>query len=157
MYVPDEWLSEVENAMVNHPKYLVHNVKIADILDFKTMANDVLQNREVADDGGHISWLDVHQFQYRKQHPTTVFFKYSLDEGYRSFNITGRRRRQSQCTLVDYQAELLYAGVNQQAISDAKAVDLRKLCRDGHIPSRHHAFYTSLWSNSEVPCTLDDP
>ena len=143
----------MENAKVNHPKYQVHNVKTADILDFKTMANDVLQNRKVADDGGKMSY----QFQYRKQHPTTVFFKYSLDEEYRSFNITGRRRRQSQCTLVDYQAEPLYAGVNQQPISDAKAADLHKLCRDGHIPSRHHAFYTSLWSNSEVPCNLPEP
>ena len=158
IYIPSDWFTEVENAKVSEPKYHVHEITTNDVLDFKSLASDVICNRKTTESGETIRWLDIHQMKNEKGHPNTVFFKYSISQpSFDSFNINGRRRHSTHMLpLTQREVQPLYRGRQDLPISILKVNDLKKLCTKGHIPQRYHAYYHSLSSdNSNV--TLPEP
>lgn len=153
MYSPNDWLLAIKNAKQTSPKYAVREIHHTMILDFKECASSVVANRRKDTNGDIVHWNKIHSFQYRKDSPNIIFFKYDFSEDYRSLNINhGRRRMKS---LEDYCLKPLYR--QRLPISDAKRADLMGLCDKGLIPSKYHNFYNSLPYDSKEGDILPEP
>ena len=92
-------------------------------------------------EGESVVWTSVHSFQYKKDKPDKIYFKYNYDDPYRTLTILCGRRKSTGC-IEGYQLKKLYSKKNP--ISDAKYNDLQMLCRKEFIPEIHHQFYSGL-------------
>lgn len=70
IYVPAEWMYEVQHAKLNAQKYVVNELD-GQVLDIKTMSEEVINNRRKIDNGDTIKWQEIRQFQYKKTDPFT--------------------------------------------------------------------------------------
>ena len=140
IYSPSDWVYAIKNAKQKDPKYEVKEMTNNMVLDFKECANHVVTNRRKDDDGDIIKWNKIHSFQYRKDSPNRIYFKYEFSEMYKSMTIV--RGRKKVVGLKDYKLKRLYSA--RIPICEAKFSDLQSLCKKGLVPSSHHAFYNSL-------------
>ena len=148
IYSPSDWISAIKNAKKSIPKYEVKEITTEMIIDFKEFSDKTVTNRKKIDDSGEtLMWTKVHSFQYRKEAPNKIFFKYDYDEPYRSLTIT-RGRRQNAPNIKDYSLKKLYT--QKITITDAKYTDLMSLCKKGFIPEVHHRFYQQLPHSSQT-------
>lgn len=80
IYSPTQWYAAVRMAKRTQPKYEVTEVGTEDVFDLKMMTGEGLAKRNMADDEKTLSWLKVKWFQYRKEEPSRIYFKYQLDD-----------------------------------------------------------------------------
>ncbi|KAK3092227.1 hypothetical protein FSP39_000013 [Pinctada imbricata] len=139
IYSPDDWKTAIESSKQKSPKYDVIEVKNSCIIDFKECASSVVSNRRKDITGDCVQWNKVHSFQYRKEDPENIYFKYQYSDEYRVMNIKSRRRVVS---LQNYELKTLYQ--TKVPISASKYADLMSLCNKGLIPSKCHKFYKDL-------------
>lgn len=153
MYSPDDWILGIKSAKQTSPKYAVHEIKHSMILDFKECVSSVVSNRKKDTNGDLVYWKRIHSFQYKKECPNIIFFKYDFKDDYRSLNIhRGRRKMKS---LEGYRLKPLYR--ERLPISDAKRTDLIGLCNKGLLPSKYHRFYQILLYDSKEVDNLPEP
>ena len=157
MFSPSDWMVGVRNAKVNPPRYVVRELENKDVLDFKEFTDNCVSNRNRAEDGTKVKWNDIHSFQYRKEEPTKIFFKYEISQPeYNSIDIqSGRNRGAKLKSIKNYHLKQLYSSL--VPISDAKYKDLMTLCKKNVIPHIHHRFYSDLPHKGSVSNTLEEP
>lgn len=153
IYSPDDWILGIKNAKQTSPKYAVHEIKHSIILDFKECVSSVVSNRKKDTNGDLVHWNRIHSFQYKKECPNIIFFKYDFKDDYRSLNI--HKGRWKMKSLEGYRLKPLYS--ERLPISDAKRADLIGLCNKGLIPSKYHRFYQSLPYDSKEVDNLPEP
>jgi hypothetical protein len=92
------------------------------VLDFKDCARQVISNRSKDANGEVVQWNKVHVFQYRKETPDKIYFKYEDDEDFKSMCIHGRRRNRAEgSSLIEYPLKQLY-GCLKQSIGDKSSL-----------------------------------
>lgn len=92
MFSPSDWMVGVCNAKVNPPRYVVKETGNRDVMNFKELKDDCIGNRNRAEDGSIMKWNNIHSFQYRKEEPNKIFFKYEISQReYNSIDIRSGR------------------------------------------------------------------
>ena len=86
-----DWVSIFRRAGRSHP-YKVHNVTYRDFYDFPKLAKEIMKNRRKGLEGNTINWLLVKSFQYKKDHPGVLFYRYNYGDEYKAIRISGRGR-----------------------------------------------------------------
>ena len=94
-------------------------------------AKEIMKNRRKDLEGNTINWLLVKSFQYKKDHPRVVFYRYNCGDEYKAIRIS-ERGRYASATVVQYAYD------NKIPNSQAKYHDLRKLCNQMVIPADVH-------------------
>ena len=144
-----DWVSIFRRARRSHP-YKVHNVTHRDFYDFQKLAKEIMKNRRKDLEGNTINWLLVKSFQYKKDHPGVLFYRYNYGDEYKAIRISGRGRYSSA-------AVVQQAYDNKIPISQAKYNDLRRLCNQMVIPTEVHDWYNTLPTSAQAVDTLPAP
>lgn len=93
IYSPKDWILGIKNSKQNPPKYNVIEIKHDMIIDFKECASSVISNRRKDINGQCVRWNKIHSFQYRKESPNIIFFKYDYSDAYQMLDVNQGRRR----------------------------------------------------------------
>lgn len=156
MFSPSDWMVGVRNAKVNPPRYVVKELGNRGVMNFKELTDDCIGNRNRAEDGSIMKWNNIHSFQYRKEEPNKIFFKYEISQReYNSIDIRSGRRGAKLRNMKNYHLRPLYSSL--VPISDAKFKDLMDLCKKNVIPRVHHDFYSQLPHKGSVCNSLEEP
>lgn len=139
IYSPKDWVLGIKNSKQNPPKYNVTEIRHDMIIDFKECASSVISNNRKDINGQCKRWNKIHSFQYRKESPNIIFFKYDYSDAYQMLDVNQDRRTVS---LKNYNLKRLYR--TRLSIYNPKYADLVRLCNKGLIPSKHHLFYENL-------------
>lgn len=143
MFSPSDYFFAVRNCKMSQPKYDVKEITQADIVDFKKLSSDTISNRKIDTDSSHVKWNKIHAFQYRKDEPSKIFFKYNYGDDWRSFEVNKATRRATKLkSLIGYKLKALYTC--PIPISNEKYNDLMTLCQKSVIPPVYHSFYKTL-------------
>uniref|UniRef100_A0A6P7H5J0 Uncharacterized protein LOC114347285 isoform X2 n=1 Tax=Diabrotica virgifera virgifera TaxID=50390 RepID=A0A6P7H5J0_DIAVI len=144
IFDPSGWYAVIRTASRNL-KYRVIEMDQTKFFDFNSLTQKTIRNKKIDTNGNKINWLKVVWFQFKKESPNTVFFKYEMDsEAFLEFDISinisvrrSVRREQKE----QFDLERMYTST--MAISSEKHKNLMELCQDV-IPKTYHAFYASL-------------
>ena len=154
IYTPLQWMDAVQNAKISEPRYTVKVMETNDILDFKSLVKDTIENYNKDENGNAVKWIEIHALQYRKDLSGNIFFKYGIGEkDFSSIELTRnqktrKNRRKTELTMKKYHLKRLYK--EAPAISNSKYKDLMKLCEHGHVPRREQR-------DGHIPDTLPEP
>lgn len=145
IYSPKDWVLGIKNSKQNPPKYNVTEIRHNMMIVFKECASSVISNRRKGINGQCERWNKILSFQYRKESPNIIFFKYDYIDAYQMLDVNQDRRRRS---LKNYNLKRLYR--TRLSIYNPKYADLVRLCNKGLIPSKHHLFYENLPRERQV-------
>ena len=91
-----------------------------------------------------MNWLQVKSFQFRKEEPLKLMYRYDYKDDFKSIKV--HRRRGEALNLEKITLKLAYA--KKLPITQAKQSDLRKLCKEFMIPTICHQWYSDLQTSS---------
>lgn len=131
IYSPKDWVLGIKNSKQNPPKYNVTKIRHDMIIDFKECASSVISNKRKDINGQCERSNKIHSFQYRKESPNIIFFKYDHSDAYQMLDVNQDRRTVS---LKNYNLKRLYR--TRLSIYNPKYADLVRLCNKGLIPSK---------------------
>lgn len=114
-----------------------------DFYSTKNLENNIA-NRKVTAEKSKVKWLSMQWLLYRKNHPFSLFFKYSNNPEVLFENVNLKKR--NSVDLANIQLDILYP-VGKQ-ISVEKKKDLVELLQ--YISPIHHDFYNNIKSNASV-------
>ncbi|KAF6201324.1 hypothetical protein GE061_005772 [Apolygus lucorum] len=115
------------------------------MLDLKHLVQTTVFNRNVDDAGEKVSWLKVKVFQYRRDTPASIGYKYNYEEDdFRRIPLgtaSVRRSRHSTSKMTEALPPLYH---KQLPILEAKKRDLITLCRKNVIPKNLQQWFHNL-------------
>lgn len=147
VYSVNDWINIMVIARSNRRKrknkksdpYIVEELKFSDIVDLKSLGENLIKNRTLDDKGEKVQWFKIKVLRFEKKQPGVILFKYSIEETeFRTLPTYGLGRPPN----MPVELQKLYS--RQLPISAAKKKDLLTLCRKKIIPQEFHAMYKSL-------------
>ncbi|XP_062602831.1 uncharacterized protein LOC134264549 [Saccostrea cucullata] len=145
IFTTSDWITAIKNAKRKDPKYQVKELGNEMVLDFKECAQKVVScNRRKDSTGENVHWNKIHVFQYKKENPDTIYFKYEFDDEFRAMPLQGRKRKSKVDCMQLHQYPLKPLYTHRIPISEAKYKDLQTLCQRGLIPRAHQDFFKAL-------------
>lgn len=147
VYSVNDWINIMVIARSNRRKrknkksdpYIVEELKFSDIVDLKSLGENLIKNRTLDDKGKKVQWFKIKVLRFEKKQPGVILFKYSIEETeFRTLPTYGLGRPPN----MPVELQKLYS--RQLPISAAKKKDLLTLCRKKVIPQEFHAMYKSL-------------
>ena len=144
--VPRDYYMLMRMARTKNP-YTVVPIENDNILDFKALEKELLNNTRVDETGAKVSWLLVKAVCVRKGQDA-VYIKYSLDEDYTAIPQVSTRKSASNKPVT-----LKQKYENPLPIPAAKKRDLVSMCKSGIIPKECHQFYLDLSAIPEGQAT----
>ena len=149
VFTMHDWVNIFRKARRRLP-YKVINMCHRDFYDLQNLSQQIMKNKRRDEDGHVINWLCVKSFQYRKDDPGTIYYKYKYSDDYKKIPVYGRGR-----PTVPHNLDFAYQEKLQ--ISDLKKNDLIKLCNSLAIPEEFHGWYMALPSSRRVKDQLPAP
>ena len=123
VFTPEGWYMVARTAKINKPYHKVVELDYTDFLHYKKYSGQVMTNKTKSENGEVMKWLKVKWFQYRKNEPLTIYYKYRLsDNNFKSLNIQSRRRRNTSAII---EVTRLYS--SQSKLEKTKLRDLLNL------------------------------
>lgn len=145
IYSPEEWPTLIRQARRKQP-YNVTTLQFSDILDLKTLLNDLGHTLKKNTKNEQVNWLKIKALMVNKSTPIQLHYKENWVDDYKVINpIQGRQKSKLDINKLSlgqkYKREL--------PVSKAKLNDLQGLCKNNIIPSDYQSFYYNLSSEDK--------
>lgn len=143
IFIPDDWIEVIKAARKKDP-FKIRKMTTEDFVSTKKLENNIT-NRKVTAEKAKVKWLSIQWLLYHKNHPFTIFFKYSNNPEVLFESVDIKKR--NSVNIANMELDVLYP-VGKQ-ISVEKKKDLIELLQ--YIPPVYHDFYTNIKANVSVP------
>ncbi|CAI6355322.1 unnamed protein product [Macrosiphum euphorbiae] len=120
-----------------------------DFVNLQLLATTLVKNKNYYLSNEKLNWLKVKSFEFRKDSPFIVGYKYDYFDEYKYIDVRstkGSRRSGGNISMDDIVLKQLYT--KALPISVEKKKDLINLCNKNVIPSIYHNFFFNLPSLS---------
>lgn len=93
IYTVQDWLTifqvarSTRNRNKSKPPYEVKEMQYKDIMNLQKLSSLLIKNKKVDTDGNIMTWLKVKCFEYRKDNPYIVGYKYDYFSEYQFINV----------------------------------------------------------------------
>ncbi len=138
VYGLNEWLNIMLSARRNRP-YNVHRLTFRDFYDLKSLARQLVKNRNKNEDGQLVSWLEVRLLKFTKGKKMEIEYKRDYSGGWKVIPVQGLRSV-GRPEAFPEQANMPKVYKHQLEISQQKKKDLVDLCKNGVIPEEYHGW-----------------
>lgn len=137
IYTPDQWISLIECAKINEPKFMVTKMSSEDFLSTCEL-EQMITNRKIDEDKNKINWLHFRSIRYSKKEPLVLVAN-------KMARINLKRKGIDEKSFGECAMPLLYP--NGRCIDVRKYKDLLELIK--YIPNEYHDFYKNLTTDDE--------
>lgn len=150
IYAVQDWLTifqvarSTRNRNKSKPPYEVKEMQYKDFMNLQKLSSLLIKNKKVDTEGNIMNWLKVKCFEYRKDNPYIVGYKYDYFSEYQFINVGKKNVRSKIKSTNKSNLELNCLYSKPLPISQEKKNDLLKLCVKNVIPDAFHNFYKSL-------------
>jgi len=150
IYAVQDWLTifqvarSTQNRNKSKPSYKVKEMQYKDFINLQQLSSSLIKNKKVDTEGNIMNWLKVKCFEYKKNNPYIVGYKYDYFSEF-IFNNVGKKNFGSKIASTNgNNLELKCLYLKPLPISHEKKKDLLKLCEKNVITDMFHTFYKSL-------------
>ncbi|MEW8548265.1 MAG: hypothetical protein AB2693_32575, partial [Candidatus Thiodiazotropha sp.] len=151
VFVPSQWDTIVRMARRKSP-YTVVPLKHYDILNFKPVAEKIIPQAAVDEDGKRVMWMKICWMQYNKTAENFIYFKYKFDETFHTIRLKSGRSGKSSV-----KGDIPFCYQSKLPISRQKKADLISLCKSNIIPEEFHGYYELLPTSNSREDRIPDP
>ena len=149
VYTMLDWISIFRRARHRNP-YCIRNLHYQDFHNFKELAQTLIKNKRIDEDGNIINWLLVKSFKFEKDQSGVIMYRYNYTDTFMKLRVSGPGRPAKQKNL-----SCAYKG--KIPISEAKKKDLINLCKKFVIPEEVHPWYEALPTSKNVKDQVPEP
>lgn len=150
LYIPQDYINVIKNCKKKNPFIVTAMTKE----DFKSSATleRMIVNRKKDVLGGKVNWLFVRKIKMEKEHPYSLFFRFShnKDEEYTEIDLRPKQRGKQTLSL---SSDLNLLWPEGKAISDLKLQNIQEIMH--LIPEGEQDFYKNLCGSEEVIDDID--
>ena len=133
--------------------YDVYRMTIEDILDWKTVSNKLISNKNNTEAGVNLNWNNVKWLRFTEG-SDAMQVKYELDES--DFMVVNIRRQTTGRKILDSNISQMLKPLFSKPVSISLA-KYNDFCRKLVIPAEHHSYYHSLSFSNNERGSLDEP
>jgi len=119
-------------------------MQFSDFINLQQLSSLLIKNKKKDTEGNIMNWLKVKSFEYKKDNPYIVGYKYDYFSEYQYINVGKKnvRNRIASTNFSNLELNCLYS--KPMPISHEKKKDLLKLCNKSVIPDKFHNFFKNL-------------
>lgn len=139
VYTTQQWAAVVRGARRKGDAYEVTEMDSTKFLDFKALAERYIKNFTVDDCGNRVKWIKIRVICVNKLEPNKIYFKYSYDEEFLTFDLHRRQRNINLNSFISAPTLHPVTGVSKE-----KYDDLMYFVTKNIIPPVYHEFFKKL-------------
>lgn len=103
VYTMNDWINIFKTARSNRGRkknavpYEVQELRYFDMIDLKSLAKNIIQNKSVNETGDKVNWLKIKCLRYEKMNPNIILYKYNYSENFQKIDVSMSKTRTKSC------------------------------------------------------------